>query len=88
MAREHKKIISLSIGVSILAVKTVFQMNHGCCRFYPSCTEFAKEAIETLPFNRALMMIVKRVTKCQPFVRGGYDPVPERSSVWKEGNIT
>lgn len=46
------------------------------CRFYPSCSCYAVEALETQPFHRALWLIVRRVARCHPFHPGGYDPVP------------
>lgn len=45
------------------------------CRFHPSCSEFADEALRTLPLHRALVRIVGRVLRCHPFHPGGYDPV-------------
>lgn len=47
-----------------------------CCRFYPSCSVYAMEAIDRLPLHRALLLIVWRVVRCNPFHSGGYDPVP------------
>jgi hypothetical protein len=47
------------------------------CRFHPSCSVYAIEALERFPVRRALWLIVKRVVKCQPLHPGGFDPVPE-----------
>ena len=85
MVRRYKKIVSWSIGVCVQAVKIIFQMPQGCCRFYPSCTEFAKEAVEKLPISKAIQKIFKRIIKCHPFAKGGFDPVVEEASVWKAG---
>ena len=46
------------------------------CRFEPSCSAYAEEALSRFSFPRALWLIVKRVSKCHPFHHGGYDPVP------------
>ena len=46
------------------------------CRFYPTCSEYAIEALERHGALRGGWMAVKRVGRCHPFNPGGYDPVP------------
>ena len=46
------------------------------CRFYPSCSAYAVEAISTHGALRGLRLAVWRLLRCQPFNAGGYDPVP------------
>jgi len=46
------------------------------CRFYPTCSQYALEAIETHGAARGLWLSVKRICKCHPFHPGGFDPVP------------
>lgn len=46
------------------------------CRFYPICSEYAKDAITSHGNIKGLWLAVKRIIKCQPFCDGGYDPVP------------
>ena len=48
-----------------------------CCRFYPSCSAYALEALDRHPWPRALGLIVWRIARCNPWHPGGYDPVPE-----------
>ena len=47
------------------------------CRFYPTCSEYARQAILTHGALRGGWLAVKRVVKCGPWHPGGYDPVPE-----------
>lgn len=49
------------------------------CRFQPTCSRYAIEAIETHGAIRGSWLATKRVAKCHPFHPGGYDPVPGRS---------
>ena len=46
------------------------------CRFYPSCSDYAREAIERHGALAGLWLAVKRVSKCHPYHPGGFDPVP------------
>lgn len=46
-----------------------------CCRFYPSCSQYAITAIEQLGLTKGIWMTLKRVIRCHPWSRGGYDPV-------------
>jgi uncharacterized protein len=46
------------------------------CRFYPSCSDYAKEAIERHGALQGLWLAVRRVVKCHPYHPGGFDPVP------------
>ncbi|WP_312635230.1 membrane protein insertion efficiency factor YidD [Oscillibacter sp.] len=47
-----------------------------CCRFYPTCSQYALEAIEKYGALKGGYLAVRRVLRCNPFHRGGYDPVP------------
>ena len=47
------------------------------CRFYPSCSEYAREAVVKWGVWRGLVMSAKRVARCHPFGGHGFDPVPE-----------
>ncbi|MFV0250934.1 MAG: membrane protein insertion efficiency factor YidD [Rickettsia aeschlimannii] len=46
------------------------------CRFHPTCSEYAKEAISMHGSIKGLWLTFKRIIKCQPFRDGGYDTVP------------
>jgi uncharacterized protein len=49
------------------------------CRFYPSCSHYAIEAIETHGAWRGSWLSAKRICRCHPFNPGGFDPVPHHS---------
>jgi len=46
------------------------------CRFYPSCSEYAFEAVKKHGSLKGVFLAVKRILKCHPFHPGGFDPVP------------
>ena len=48
-----------------------------CCRFTPTCSAYAIEAFKTRGFFVGLILTVWRILRCNPFSRGGYDPVPK-----------
>ncbi|MBR6523190.1 MAG: membrane protein insertion efficiency factor YidD [Clostridia bacterium] len=47
-----------------------------CCRFTPTCSEYAKEAFEKYGFFKALRLTIWRLLRCNPFSKSGYDPLP------------
>jgi putative membrane protein insertion efficiency factor len=47
------------------------------CRFYPTCSEYALEALERFGAFKGLYLALRRLLRCHPFQRGGYDPVPD-----------
>lgn len=49
------------------------------CRFAPTCSEYALEAIEVHGPAKGAYLAVKRICKCHPFHRGGFDPVPPKA---------
>lgn len=51
-----------------------------CCRFYPTCSAYAVEAFTKHGAIKGLGLTVWRILRCNPFCKGGYDPVPEPKS--------
>jgi uncharacterized protein len=45
------------------------------CRFTPTCSEYAADAISKYGFFKGVLLGVKRILRCHPFATGGYDPV-------------
>ncbi len=48
------------------------------CRFYPSCSHYAQEAIEVHGGVKGLWYTIRRLLRCHPFNPGGFDPVPKK----------
>lgn len=46
------------------------------CIYTPTCSQYAMEALEKYGFFKGSFLMVKRILRCHPFAKGGYDPVP------------
>jgi hypothetical protein len=51
---------------------------YGFCRFSPTCSMYGHECIERFGVLRGLGLLLWRVLRCNPFSKGGFDPVPEK----------
>jgi len=60
----------------------------GACRFCPSCSNYAAEAIARHGARRGLSLAVRRLLRCNPFAKGGFDPVPDDSAADSVGQFT
>jgi len=69
-----KLLIGLIRGYKIL----ISPLLPPACRFQPTCSEYAMEAIERFGIFRGGGMAIMRVLRCHPFHPGGYDPVPPK----------
>jgi putative membrane protein insertion efficiency factor len=48
------------------------------CRFHPSCSQYAEQALETHGLLRGSWLAAGRLCRCGPWTAGGYDPIPDR----------
>ena len=78
------KIQKLTRGIAVITLKGYRALvspllgNH--CRFYPSCSCYAQEAIERHGLLKGGYLTMNRLLKCHPYHPGGVDPVPEKPS--------
>ncbi len=47
-----------------------------CCKYIPTCSQYALEALEKYGPFKGSFLAIKRILRCNPFSKGGYDPVP------------
>ena len=70
-----KRILSGSLLAAIHAYRAfVSPLLPRCCRFYPSCSEYAIDSIEKYGPWRGVVRSIRRVFRCHPWHPGGYDP--------------
>ena len=61
---------------AIAAYQRAFAGRPSPCRFFPTCSEYSREAIETHGAGRGLWLTIRRLARCRPFGPSGFDPVP------------
>lgn len=73
----YQKTISPDHGLISLAAGGIFGFlpSGGACRFYPTCSEYAHQVIEKKGSLKGLILAARRIIRCHPFNKGGYDPV-------------
>lgn len=57
------------------AISPFIEQRGYCCKFYPSCSEYTRQAIEKYGCLKGSFLGIKRILKCNPFSKGGYDPL-------------
>ena len=73
-----KKIIITTIKGYQKGISPLFAPS---CRYYPTCSHYAIEAIEKHGAAKGTLMGASRILRCHPFVKGGHDPVPNHFSL-------
>ncbi|MDD6620290.1 MAG: membrane protein insertion efficiency factor YidD [Eubacteriales bacterium] len=56
------------------------RFSHGSCRYTPTCSQYAIEAIEIHGIFKGSLLSVRRILRCNPFFKGGWDPVPPKKT--------
>ena len=63
------------LGLVAFYRKFISPLKKPCCRFYPTCSCYAEQAIKKYGPVKGCGMAAYRILRCNPFCRGGYDPV-------------
>jgi hypothetical protein len=70
-----KKIGIILINFYQKYVSKLFKFKGVNCKYYPTCSEYTKQAIEKYGLVKGCFLGFKRIIKCNPFSKGGYDPL-------------
>jgi len=55
--------------------------SHNACKYSPTCSNYGIEAITTYGSIKGSILTIKRILRCNPFSKGGYDPVPKKEKL-------
>lgn len=78
MKKYIKKFLIFLIRTYQLTISPRF--SHGSCRFTPTCSQYAIEAIEIHGIFKGSLLAFWRILRCNPFNKGGWDPVPQKKN--------
>ena len=70
-----KKILVFLIKVYKKTISPIFEFMGFKCKYYPTCSEYTIQAIEKYGTIKGCFYGIKRILKCNPFSKGGYDPL-------------
>jgi len=81
MGNFRKLWLIIKLSPILLYRKFISPLLPAHCRFYPTCSEYATDAIKQYNFLTASLLILVRLLKCHPLHSGGYNPVPNEFNV-------
>ena len=70
-----KKFLIFLIKIYKKFISQIFYIKGVRCKYYPTCSEYTKQAIEKYGSVKGSFLGIKRIIKCNPFSKGGYDPL-------------
>lgn len=70
-----KKICIFIINLYKKTISPIISFSGNHCKYYPTCSEYTKQAIEKYGVLKGCFLGIKRILKCNPFSKGGYDPL-------------
>ena len=68
-----KKILLFLLKIYKKYISSIFKGMGVECKYYPTCSEYSKQAIEKYGALKGSILTIKRLIKCNPFSKGGYD---------------
>ncbi|HTU33826.1 MAG TPA: membrane protein insertion efficiency factor YidD [Candidatus Acidoferrum sp.] len=75
--RPHSFGAWILLGFLRLYIVCLSPVFGGACKFYPSCSNYAVEAVTKHGARQGFVLAAKRLMRCRPFTKGGFDPVPD-----------
>lgn len=80
-----RKLLLLPIRIYQYAISPLMASH---CRHYPTCSQYALEAISSHGAAKGLVLSIRRLLKCHPWAEGGYDPVPDPGPCYRDGSTS
>ncbi len=68
----------LFLGIIRFYQKKISPHTPPACKYYPTCSQYGYEAIERFGVLKGSVLALWRILRCNPFSKGGYDPVPQK----------
>lgn len=82
MRRKHGVVLRGCLVLIRMYQRYVSPLHGPTCRFVPTCSAYAAEAISCHGLVRGTWLSIRRLLRCHPFHSGGYDPVPPRDPLF------
>ena len=73
MKRVNNFLSKISIFLIYLYKKHISSVTNKNCKFYPTCSEYSRQAFEKYGFFKGFILTIKRILRCNPFSKGGVD---------------